>query len=309
MTHQVLFKRDLVSIRDLTRQDVDSIFALADRFKKKAVTVDLQGAIIASCFFEPSTRTRLSFEAAALRLNAHIIGFANEESLSIRKGETLSDTIRMIASYADLIVLRHKLEGAALLAAELADCPVINAGDGANQHPTQALIDFFTIKECQQKLDGLAIGLVGDLKYGRTIHSLLQLCKLFDVRLYMIAPDSLTLPDVLCDDLKKSGVRFSFHYSLSDVMSKLDILYATRIQAERFTDPTDDVVKNDLIITPLLLTQAKDNLKVLHPLPRVNEIDTQCDALPYAYYFQQASNALPVRQALLSLILNESPLL
>lgn len=210
MIKQALFRRDLVSIRDLTREEIDTIFDLADHFKKKTATVNLHGTIIACCFFEPSTRIRLSFEAAALRLNARILGFANEESLSIRKGETLSDTVRMLASYADLIVLRHTLEGAALLAAELADCPVINAGDGANQHPTQALIDFFTIKECQEKLDGLAIGLVGDLKYGRTIHSFLQLCKQFDVRLYLIAPPSLTLPDVLCDDLKKAGFVFLF---------------------------------------------------------------------------------------------------
>ena len=307
MSNHALYQRDLVSIRDLKLQDIEAILALAERFKKKEVTVSLNNAIIASCFFEASTRTRLSFETAALRLQGKVIGFSNEESLSIKKGETLSDTIRMIASYADLIILRHSLEGAALLAAEIADCPVINAGDGANQHTTQALVDFFTIKECQKKISGLEIGLVGDLKYGRTIHSFIEVCKHFDIRLYLVAPDSLSLPETICDDLKKSGIRFSFHHSLHEVIHKLDILYATRIQAERFTDAMSEIKYSEFTVTPALLSKAKPNLKVLHPLPRVNEIEVACDALPYAYYFEQARNAVPVRQALLSLILNGSP--
>lgn len=306
MTNQLLFNRDLVSIDDLSLQEIESILELAKHFKKKAMNVSLNNSIIASCFFEPSTRTRLSFETAALRLNAKIIGFTNEESLSIRKGETLSDTVKMIASYADLIILRHPLEGAALLAAEIADCPVINAGDGANQHPTQALVDFFTIQECQDTINGLEIGLVGDLKYGRTIHSFLQVCKHYDVRLYLIAPNSLSLPENICDNLKKNGIRFSFHQSLKEVMPKLDILYATRIQQERFNADINVFNHHDFMVTPALLKLAKPNLKVLHPLPRVSEIDPRCDVLPSAYYFQQASNGVPVRQALLSLILNES---
>lgn len=306
MTNQPLFHRDVISIQDFSLQEIEAIMDLATHFKKGATHVNLNNHIVASCFFEPSTRTRLSFETAALRLKANIIGFSNQESLSIQKGETLSDTIKMIDAYADLIILRHPLEGAALLAAEIAACPVINAGDGANQHPTQALVDFFTIQECQEKIDGLEIGLVGDLKYGRTIHSFIQLCKHFNIRLYLISPDNLSLPETICDDLKKSGIRFSFHQSLQEVIHKLDILYATRIQQERFQGTFNNTTSNHFMVTPALLQKAKSNLKILHPLPRVNEIDPACDQLPYAHYFQQASNAVPVRQALLSLILNES---
>jgi aspartate carbamoyltransferase catalytic subunit len=214
--------------------------------------------------------------------------------------------MRVISAYADLIVIRHSQEGAAALAEQAASCPIINAGDGANQHPTQALLDLFTIQECQQHIDGLSIALVGDLKYGRTIHSLTQLCALFDIRLYLVSPESLALPESVSDILKKKGIRFSFHNDLKEVIPKVDILYFTRIQQERFGAAEYQLVKNQFILTSEMLNKAKSNLKVLHPLPRVNEIAPDVDATPHAYYFQQAANGLPVRQALLSLILNES---
>lgn len=290
----------------MTRAEIEFILGMTKKIKTKSQSKPLTDKIIANCFFEPSTRTRLSFEAAALRLGAKTIGFANDESLSTKKGETLSDTMRVIAEYADLIVIRHPQEGAACLTADVAACPVINAGDGANQHPTQALVDIFTIQECQPHLDGLAIALVGDLKYGRTIHSFIQVCSLFDIRLYLVAPELLTLPETMCDSLKKMGIRFSFHTSLEEVVPKVDILYLTRIQQERFSATEYALVKNQFILTANLLKKAKTNLKILHPLPRVNEISPEVDSTPYAHYFQQAGNGVIVRQALLTLLLNES---
>ena len=233
------------------------------------------------------------------------LGLPAMKHLSIQKGETLHDTMRVISEYADLIVIRHAREGSAALAAEVANCPVINAGDGANQHPTQALIDLFTIQECQSKIDGLSIAFVGDLKYGRTIHSLTDLCCLFDVRLYLVSPESLSLPDAICDNLKKRGLRFSFHQTLEEVIPKVDILYMTRIQQERFSEADYQLVKDQFILTLPILSKAKPNLKILHPLPRVNEIAIEVDQSPHAFYFQQAGNGVAVRQALLSLILNK----
>jgi aspartate carbamoyltransferase catalytic subunit len=261
--------------------------------------------VIAHCFFEPSTRTRLSFESATLRLGGGVIGFSSDEALSIQKGEPLQDTMRVISSYADLIVIRHPKEGSARLAAEVSDKPVINAGDGANQHPTQALVDLFTIHESQQRINGLNIALVGDLKYGRTIHSFAEMCMLFDIRLYLVSPEILALPDTLCDSLKKRGIRFSLHQSLEEVIPKVDVLYLSRIQQERFSQTEYQLVKNNYILTPLLLKKAKSHLKILHPLPRVNEIDIAVDQTPYAHYFTQASNGVYVREALLTLLLNE----
>jgi len=300
-----LHQRDILSIKDLTLDSIQFILKTAQKLKQQAPKNLLQDKLIAHCFFEPSTRTRLSFETAALRLGAKSIGFSNDESLSTQKGETLSDTIRVISNYADLIVIRHPREGAARLAADASDKPVINAGDGANQHPTQALVDLFTIQECQHRLDGLSIALVGDLKYGRTIHSFAQACLLFDVRLYLVSPDELALPDTICDTLKKQGVRFSLHQSLEEVVPKVDILYMTRIQQERLGATEFQLVKNNYILTPSSLKKAKKNLKILHPLPRLSEIDLEVDHSPYAYYFTQAANGVPVRQALLNLILNE----
>lgn len=300
-----LYQRDILSIKDLSIENIHQILQTSKKLKNKAASGLIQNKQVAHCFFEPSTRTRLSFESATLRLGGQVLGFSSDENLSIQKGETLHDTIRVISEYSDLIVIRHAREGAARLAAEISQKPVINAGDGANQHPTQALVDLFTIQECQNRLDGLSIALVGDLKYGRTIHSFAQACLMFDVRLYLVSPDILALPDPICDALKKKGIRFSFHRSLEDVIPKVDILYLTRIQQERFSEAEYQLVKDNYILTPSLLDNAKPNLKILHPLPRVNEIDIAVDKTPYSHYFSQAANGVFVRQALLALLLNE----
>lgn len=306
MTKNTLYGRDIISMHDLTLADIELILKMAKRFQTKPDHTLLQNKIIASCFFEPSTRTRLSFETAAHRLGARVIGFASDEGISIKKGESLQDTMRVIDSYADAIIIRHPKEGAARFTADITNCSVINAGDGSNQHPTQALTDIFTIQECQQTIDGLSIALVGDLKYGRTIHSFLDACSLFDIRLYLVSPETLALPESMCDKLKKRGVRFSFHQSLEEIIPSVDILYMTRIQHERFSATDHLTAKKSFILTDELLRKARPNLKVLHPLPRLQEIDTSVDQTPFAHYFQQATNGMFVRQALLALLLNES---
>ncbi len=306
MSTNLLFQRDLISMKDFKINEVELILQTAKKIKAKPLAHILQNKIIANCFFEPSTRTRLSFESAALRLGAHVIGFGSSEGLSTQKGETLHDSIQVISGYADLIVIRHPREGSACLAAEASPCPVINAGDGANQHPTQALTDLFTIQECHPTLNGLSIALVGDLKYGRTIHSFIEVCSLFDIRLYLVSPEALTLPEAICDKLKKCGVRFSFHQTIEEVIPAIDILYMTRIQQERFSQAEYQLIKDQFILTSAMLEKARANLKILHPLPRVNEISFDVDQTPYAHYFQQANNGVTVRQALLTLILNES---
>ncbi|MEO8402495.1 MAG: aspartate carbamoyltransferase [Gammaproteobacteria bacterium] len=308
MTDNILYQHDIISTKDLQLTEVELVLKTAKLFQETRFPKILEDKVIANCFFEPSTRTRLSFEAAALRLGAKTIGFASDDGLSIQKGETLHDTMRVIAEYADLITIRHPAEGSACLTAEIADCPVINAGDGANQHPTQALIDLFTIQQCQPTLNDLSIAIVGDLKYGRTIHSFLELFSLYDVRLYLVSPEILMLPNSVCDKLKKRGVRFSFHQTIEEVISKVDILYLSRIQQERFSDAEYKFIKDQFIMRGSMLKNVKPNLKILHPLPRVNEISHEVDKTPYAYYFQQAANGVVVRQALLTLILHE-PLL
>lgn len=300
-----LFYQDIISIKDLSLEQINLILKTATQLKQKPANNLLSDKIIAHCFFEPSTRTRLSFETATLRLGGQVIGFADAENLSVKKGETLYDTIKVIDEYADLIVIRHPQEGAARLAAEIATKPVINAGDAANQHPTQALVDLFTVQACQKELDGLNIALVGDLKYGRTIHSFAQICALFNIRLFLVSPEALALPEYICDELKKKSVKFSFHKTIEEIIDRIDILYMTRIQQERFGSAEFQAIKNQFVLTPKTLEPAKDNLKILHPLPRVNEIDITVDALPYAHYFQQAANGVCVRQALLTLLLNK----
>lgn len=306
MMKNSLYGCDIVSMQDLPLPRIQLIMETARKLKAQRASKLLDNKVIAHCFFEPSTRTRLSFESATLHLGGNVIGFSSDEALSIQKGETLHDTIKVISEYADAIIIRHPKEGAARLAADVSPKPVINAGDGANQHPTQALLDLFTIQECQHRLDGLAIALVGDLKYGRTIHSFAQACMLFDIRLFLVAPDSLALPDAICDTLKKVGVRFSFHQTIEEVIPKVDILYMTRIQQERFSEAEYQSIRKQYILTPDMLSAARPNLKILHPLPRVNEIDVGVDQTPYAHYFEQAANGLYVRQALLALLLNEN---
>ncbi|BBB14706.1 aspartate carbamoyltransferase [Candidatus Rickettsiella viridis] len=302
----LLFDTDIISMRDLSLDKINAVLKLAKQFKSKAPKKYLLDKIIAHCFFESSTRTRLSFEAASLRLGAQVIGFSNAENLSVTKGENLSDTIKTISKYADLIVLRHPQAGSASLAAEITDKPVINAGDGANQHPTQALADLMTIEETQGKLEGLSIALVGDLKYGRTIHSLIQACALFHCHLFLVAPPLLALPESFCDELHRQDIPFSLHANLDEVISKVDIIYMTRLQQERFNKDEHKLLENQFVLKAEKLKNAKPGLKVLHPLPRAGEIDKAIDKTPYAAYFEQVENAVYIRQALLTLVLNKN---
>jgi aspartate carbamoyltransferase catalytic subunit len=302
-----LYKKSVVSIQDLTLEEFKLIFAKANEYKKNEGLIlgtsnPLKDKIIASTFFEASTRTRLSFEAAANRLGARVIGFADSNNTSLgAKGEGLKDTLKIIGGYADLLVIRHPQEGSARLAAEVCQIPVINAGDGANQHPTQTLLDLFTMQSITQ-LEGLHLVLIGDLRYGRTLHSLVQIAHLFKMRLYFVAFEQLTLPETLLFQLKCQAVQFSFHKNLEEVIPVADILYLTRIQKERFAGP--DIPK-PLVLTKNLLKKAKKTMKILHPLPRQEELPREIDTTPHAYYFEQAQNGIYIRAALLDLILND----
>lgn len=298
--------QDIISIRELSKNEILTILEKAKKLKQKPEPKLLDGYVLGSCFFEPSTRTRLSFETAMKRLGGSVVGFADPNVTSTKKGESLFDSIKIIGQYVDVIAMRHPLEGAARRAAEATDKPIINGGDGANQHPTQTLLDLFTIQECQGKIEGLKIALVGDLKYGRTTHSLAQALINFNARLYFVAPDSLQMPEHICTELKNKKINFTKHEKIEDVIDEVDILYMTRIQGERFPDPMEyERIKNVFILKESMLANAKNNLRVLHPLPRVNEITTDVDTTKHAYYFEQAENGLYVRQALLALTLGK----
>jgi len=295
--------KDIISIKDLSKLEILEILKQAVLLKKTPQPKLLSGLVMGSCFFEPSTRTRLSFESAMERLGGKVIGFADPGVTSAKKGETLYDAMKIIGQYADVVAMRHPHEGAARRAAEATDKPILNGGDGANQHPTQTLLDLFTIKECQKKLAGLKIALVGDLKYGRTTHSLAQALANFDAKLYFVAPESLQMPEYICNELKMSKVKFSLHEKIEEVINKVDVLYMTRIQGERFPDPIEyERVKNIYVLNAKMLEKALPNMRVLHPLPRVNEIAFDVDNTKHAYYFEQAENGLYVRQALLGLV-------
>lgn len=297
--------KDIISLTDLRKEEIISILDYITVMKREEHPDLLRGKILGSCFFEPSTRTRLSFETAMQRLGGNVVGFSDFQTTSSTKGESLHDTMKMMELYADVIAIRHPLEGSAQLAADAVQIPVINAGDGANQHPTQTLQDLFSILETQGTLEGLHIALVGDLKHGRTVHSLAEALIPFKPRLYFISPPSLEMPKDICEYLRESGTKFSYHSSIDEIIHKLDILYMTRIQMERFAIKSDyDEVKNFAHLKAEHLANAKPNLKVLHPLPRVTEIASSVDGTPYAYYFQQAKNGLYTRQALLSLVLS-----
>ncbi len=301
-----LYNKDIISIAELSRYDLELIVSRAKELKQNPQPTLLSGKVIASCFFEASTRTRLSFEAAVQRLGATFIGFDSGGNTSLaKKGETLADSVQVISAYADAFFMRHPQEGAARLAAEFSDVPVINGGDGANQHPTQTLLDLFSIYETQGTLDGLKVAFVGDLKYGRTVHSLAQALSMFDCEFYFVAPDVLQMPDYICDQLSEKGVRFTKLDEFESILPMLDILYVTRVQKERF-DPTEyQHMKSKYVLDASMLSGVKQNLKVLHPLPRVDEITTAVDKTPHAYYFQQAQNGVYAREALLSLVLKE----
>lgn len=299
-------KNSLVSISDYCKKDILSILDSAADFEFNPNRKSLDGKVIATLFFEPSTRTRLSFETAVVRLGGSIIGFSDASTSSSSKGETLNDTIHMVSSYADAIVMRHPLEGAASYAAEISPVPIINAGDGANQHPSQTLLDLYSILKTQGTLQDLNICLVGDLKYGRTVHSLIMAMSHFNPTFTFIAPDELKMPEEYKTFCKKNNIKYSESTELHDNFNDADILYMTRVQRERFQDLMEyERVKNVYTLKNDMLDHSKSNLKILHPLPRVTEIDPDVDSNPKAYYFQQAKNGLYVRQAILSKVLNQ----
>jgi aspartate carbamoyltransferase catalytic subunit len=296
--------KSLVSITDYTKEEYLEILRVAAEFEKKPVQNILEGMVVATLFFEPSTRTRLSFESAVNRLGGRIIGFTDAGSSSVKKGESLKDTILTVCNYSDLIVMRHPIEGSARYASEVATVPIINAGDGANQHPTQCLLDLYSIQKTQGTLENLTISLVGDLKYGRTVHSLLMAMSHFNPTFNFIAPEELKLPEEYKQFLKAKGIKFSEHVDLAENIKDSDIVYMTRVQRERFADPLEyEKVKNVYILRNKMLDHTKQNMRVLHPLPRVNEISVDVDPNPKAYYFTQALNGVFVRQALLATIL------
>jgi aspartate carbamoyltransferase catalytic subunit len=303
-----LHGRDVISIRDLTRGEIESIVEAARRMipyaEGKKVVRPLEDKIVAMAFFEPSTRTRLSFESAVARLGGRSVTIADPGSSSIRKGESLNDTIRMLSAYADAIVLRHPNEGSARLAARASDKPVLNAGDGAGQHPTQTLLDLATMQEAFGTLSGLRVVLLGDLKYGRTVHSLAYALALFGAELVLSSPPSLRLPDEVRDQLEHMGAKIEEESQLHRAIHDADILYVTRIQKERFPDESEyQKVVGSYRIDNSALASAKPRLIVLHPLPRAGEIAPEVDATPHAAYFRQAFLAVPVRMALLDAIL------
>ncbi len=294
-------KRSFVTIADLSKEKILYMLDMAKEFEKNTNRKILDGKIVATLFFEPSTRTRLSFETAANRLGAKVIGFTDPKVTSSSKGETLKDTIIMVSNYADVIVMRHYLEGAARYASEISPVPIINAGDGANQHPSQTMLDLYSIYKTQGTLENLNIYMVGDLKYGRTVHSLLMAMRHFNPTFHFIAPEELRMPEEYKIYCKAHGIQFFEHTEFNeDIIADADILYMTRVQRERFTDLMEyEKVKNVYILHNSMLRKTKDNMKILHPLPRVNEIAYDVDSNPKAYYFQQAKNGLYARQAII----------
>jgi aspartate carbamoyltransferase catalytic subunit len=296
--------KSLVSINDYTKDEYIKILDSAEVFEKNPVQNILQGKVIATLFFEPSTRTRLSFESAVNKLGGKIIGFSDTSSSSITKGETLYDTIKTVSNYCDLIVMRHPLEGSARFASEITKVPIINAGDGANQHPTQTLLDLYSIRKTQGTLDNLNIFMVGDLKYGRTVHSLLMAMSKFNTTYNFIAPDELKIPEEYKLFLENRGLKFYEHKDFTDIISRADIIYMTRVQKERFSDPIEyERTKNAYVLKNEFLIDTKENMRVLHPLPRVSEIEQDVDMNPKAYYFTQALNGVFIRQAIITSIL------
>jgi aspartate carbamoyltransferase catalytic subunit len=296
--------KSLISIHDFSKDELLYIVKQAAAFEKDHRPV-FKGKVVATIFFEPSTRTRLSFETAANRLGARVVGFSDADNTSVSKGETLKDTIMMVSNYADLIVMRHPKEGSARYAAEISRVPIINAGDGANQHPSQTLLDMYSIQKTQGRLDNLTITMVGDLKYGRTVHSLLQAMSHFNTRFKFIAPPELRLPDEYKHFLTERGLSFTEHTELAENINDADILYMTRVQRERFSDPIEyEQVKNVYVLKNSLLKDTKSNIKILHPLPRVNEISADVDDNPKAYYFEQARNGVFTRMAIIHYLLD-----
>lgn len=305
--YMISFKqRDIISIRHFNREELLYILDLAKQMESTDCSGILKGKVLASLFFEPSTRTRLSFESAMQRLGGMAIGFAEPVATSVAKGESLSDTVKTIEGYCDIMVLRHYLEGSARLAADVVDVPVINAGDGANQHPTQTFLDLYTIRKTKGVLEGLTIGFLGDLKYGRTVHSLAYALAYFGAEMFFVSPPTLRMPEDCVEELRARNVKCHEAESLHDIGKKLDVIYCTRIQKERFADPVEyEKVRGTYRLSKAMLEDigTKGDLKILHPLPRVDEMDESLDDTGFAVYFQQSRNGVPVRKAILAAVL------
>ena len=301
-------RRHIISTRDFSREEIDHVLDVAAKLEplaRKGRSGLLKDLIVATLFYEPSTRTRLSFEAAVKRLGGTTIGFDTATASSVAKGESLADTVRIIESYADAIVLRHPREGAARMASEIARVPVVNAGDGAGHHPTQTLLDLYTMrKECHKPIGDLNVAIVGDLRYGRTVHSLSYALSLYGARLTFVAPEPLKMPPSIINYLRRRGIQLTETPDLARVLGDADVLYMTRIQKERFPDPAEYLkVAGSYRLTPEALQGVRDDLIVMHPLPRVDEIDPAVDASPHARYFQQSFYGVPVRMALLKMLI------
>ena len=301
-----LYGQHLISIPDLSNEQLECLLDTALRLKREPHRNLLEGQLIGSCFFEPSTRTRLSFETAVQRLGGKVIGFSDGANTSAKKGETLADTARIISSYTDAIIIRHPKDGAARVLAEFSAVPVINAGDGTNQHPSQTLLDLVTIQETQGRLDKLVIAMAGDLKYGRTVHSLAQAMKRHQAEFIFVSPPSLAMPDYITEEIDAAGCRYQILPSLEEAARHADILYMTRVQRERFDEQEFAKIQGKFNLEAATLAQAKPNLRVLHPLPRVDEIHPNVDGTVYAYYFEQAKNGVFARMSMLSLMLNKT---
>ncbi|MCQ2146112.1 MAG: aspartate carbamoyltransferase [Bacteroidales bacterium] len=296
--------KSLISIQDFSKEEILHILEVAKEFEANREQNFLAGKVIACLFFEPSTRTRLSFEAAVNRLGARVIGFPDSRNTSVSKGETLEDTIKIVSNYADLIVMRHPVSGAGQIAADVASVPVINAGDGANQHPTQTLLDMYSILKTQGTLDNLMINMVGDLKYGRTVHSLIEAMYQFNSKFIFTSPEELKMPKKYLEFLDAKGINYEENERIEDHLNECDILYMTRVQQERFSDMDEyNRVKDFYKLEASMLGNVKPSFKIMHPLPRVGEISTDVDDTPYAYYFQQAGNGMYVRMAIISYLL------
>jgi aspartate carbamoyltransferase catalytic subunit len=293
-------KHNFVTIADLTRQKIEYLLEMSQEFEKYPNREILKGKVVATLFFEPSTRTQLSFQTAANRLGAKVIGFSDAKTSSTSKGETLKDTILMVSNYADIIAMRHYIEGAAQYASEVAPIPIINAGDGAHMHPSQCLLDLYSMYKTQGTLENLNICLVGDLKYGRTVHSLIMAMRHYNPTFHFIAPEELAMPQEYKLYCQKHGITYYEHTAFrEEEIANADIIYMTRVQKERFSDLMEyERVKNVYILRNSMLANAKPNMKILHPLPRVNEIDYDVDSNPHAYYIQQAKNGLYAREAI-----------
>ncbi len=301
-------KHNFVTIADLSKEKILYLIKMAQEFEKYPNREILKGKVVATLFFEPSTRTRLSFETAANRLGARVIGFADPKVTSGTKGETLKDTILMVSNYADVIAMRHYIEGAAQYASEIAPIPIINAGDGAHQHPSQCMLDLYTIYQTQGTLENLNIYLVGDLKYGRTVHSLIMAMRHFNPTFHFIAPKELAMPNEYKLYCKENSIKYVEHTAFNEkIIADADIIYMTRVQKERFSDLMEyERVKNVYILRADMLKSTKENMKILHPLPRVNEIAYDVDEDPHAYYIQQAQNGLYAREAIICDVLGIS---